>query len=88
MNSILVKQKKIFLDGEGDNWFLRNRKHLKNRAIKKKIIIHNAPFDLGFLNGELNVVKKKLIDNLDVEPRSRWPLDKSAPYMKGPGLKL
>ena len=32
--------------------------------------------------------KKKLIDNLDVEPRSRWPLDESAPYMKGPGLKL
>ena len=26
----------------------------------KKIIIHNAPFDLGFLNGELNVVKKKI----------------------------
>ena len=24
----------------------------------KKIIIHNAPFDVGFLNGELNVVKK------------------------------
>ena len=32
--------------------------------------------------------KKKLIDNLNVEPRSRWPLDKFAPYMKGPGLKL
>ena len=29
----------------------------------KKIIIHNAPFDLGFLNGELDVLKKKLIDN-------------------------
>ena len=28
----------------------------------KKIIIHNAPFDLGFLNGELNMIKKKLID--------------------------
>ena len=28
----------------------------------KKIIIHNAPFDLGFLNGELNLIKKKLID--------------------------
>ena len=26
----------------------------------KKIIIHNAPFDVGFLNGELNVVKKKI----------------------------
>ena len=28
----------------------------------KKIIIHNAPFDLGFLNGELNSIKKELID--------------------------
>ncbi len=28
----------------------------------KKIIIHNAPFDLGFLNGELNLIKKDLID--------------------------
>ena len=25
----------------------------------KKIIIHNAPFDLGFLNGELNAIKKR-----------------------------
>jgi len=32
--------------------------------------------------------KKKLVDNLNVEPKSRWPLDKFAPYMKGPGLKL
>ena len=28
----------------------------------KKIIIHNAPFDLGFINGELNAIKKELID--------------------------
>ncbi len=32
--------------------------------------------------------KKNLIDNLDVSAKSRWPLDKNAPYMKGPGLKL
>ena len=32
--------------------------------------------------------KKNLIDNIDTIARSRWPLDKSAPYMKGPGLKL
>ena len=32
----------------------------------KKIIIHNARFDLGFLNGELSFVKKKLIDNIHV----------------------
>ena len=32
--------------------------------------------------------KKNLVDDLTVEARSRWPLDKSAPYMKGPGVKL
>ena len=32
--------------------------------------------------------KKNLIDNVDVSAKSRWPLDKNAPYMKGPGLKL
>ena len=31
---------------------------------------------------------KKLIDNMEVSARSRWPLDINAPYMKGPGLKL
>ena len=33
-----------------------------------KIIIHNAPFDLGFLNGELSSVKK---DNID----KKWVID-------------
>ena len=28
----------------------------------KKIIIHNAPFDLGFLNGELQNIKKEKVD--------------------------
>lgn len=28
----------------------------------KKIIIHNAPFDLGFLDGELGFIKKDIID--------------------------
>ena len=32
--------------------------------------------------------KKNLIDDVDVPAKSRWPLDKDAPYMKGPGLKL
>ena len=31
----------------------------------KKIIIHNASFDLGFLNGELASIKKKLIDKAE-----------------------
>ena len=32
----------------------------------KKIIIHNAPFDLSFLNGELNLLNKRLIKKDDV----------------------
>ncbi len=32
--------------------------------------------------------KKRLLNDLNVEPKSRWPLDKEAPYMKGPGLKF
>ena len=32
--------------------------------------------------------KKKLVDNVSLSAKSRWPLDKNAPYMKGPGLKL
>ena len=37
----------------------------------KKIIIHNAAFDLGFLNGELGAIKKELIDkNLVIDSLS------------------
>ena len=36
----------------------------------------------------IQLYKKKLISDLDVEPKSRWPLDPTAKYMKGPGLKL
>ncbi len=32
--------------------------------------------------------KKELIDDINISAKSRWPLDKNAPYMKGPGLKL
>ena len=44
----------------------------------KKIIIHNAPFDLSFLNGELELIKKDkierklVIDSLEVA-RNKFP---------------
>jgi len=44
----------------------------------KKIIIHNAPFDLGFLNHELRLLKKneikkdKIIDTLEIA-RNKFP---------------
>jgi len=45
---------------------------------KKKIIIHNSSFDLGFLDGELNLIKKDIIekklviDSLEVA-RNKFP---------------
>ena len=51
---------------------------LINFVKDKKIIIHNAPFDLGFLNNELNLVEKELInkklviDSLEVA-RNKFP---------------
>ena len=33
---------------------------------EKKIIIHNASFDLGFLDGELNEIKKKKVEKKNV----------------------
>ena len=44
----------------------------------KKIIIHNASFDLGFLNGELGLIKKNkiekkmVVDSLEVA-RNKFP---------------
>ena len=32
--------------------------------------------------------KINLIDTLEFSSRARWPLDSSAPFLKGPGLKL
>ena len=45
---------------------------------EKKIIIHNAPFDLGFLDGELNSLKKnklekKLVIDSLVVARNKFP---------------
>ncbi len=44
----------------------------------KKLIIHNAPFDIGFLNTELRRVDKKILDLKNVEDslnlaRSKFP---------------
>ena len=55
------------------NKFLYNKKTFSeisrdflNFIKNKKIIIHNAPFDLSFLNYELRLIKQKEIDGKDV----------------------
>ena len=51
---------------------------LLNFINEKKIIIHNAPFDLGFLDGELSAIKKNkvdkklVVDSLEVA-RNKFP---------------
>ncbi len=51
---------------------------LLNFIKDKKIIIHNAPFDLGFLDGELGLInkekinKKLVIDSLEIA-RNKFP---------------
>ena len=65
--------------------FLKNKKTFDEVADEflsfidgKKIIIHNASFDLSFLNGELDLINKKLInkelviDSLEVA-RNKFP---------------
>jgi DNA polymerase-3 subunit epsilon len=52
-NEFLAKQKKFSDIGEQFLEFIKN----------KKLIIHNADFDLGHLNNELAILGKKKIDN-------------------------
>ncbi len=60
------------------NTFDQVAEDLINFIKDKKIIIHNAPFDLGFLNGELSFINKELIkkelviDSLDIA-RNKFP---------------
>jgi len=41
--------------------------------------------ELAYLNSGIKI---NLIDNLKFPSKARWPLDRSAPFLKGPGLKL
>ena len=36
----------------------------------------------------INRFRKNLLDDISISAKSRWPLDQTAPYMKGPGLKI
>ena len=65
--------------------FLKNKEAFEevadeflNFVNEKKLIIHNAPFDIGFLNGELGLINKELIkkelviDSLEIS-RNKYP---------------
>ena len=79
-----VSQEAFKVHGFSDN-FLKDKQKFRDIAdeflefIKnKKIIIHNAPFDIGFLNNELSKINKKNINVKEVEDtlnlaRSKFP---------------
>ena len=58
--------------------FLEISEDFLNFIKNKKLVIHNAPFDLSFLNYELKLIKKKSIDKKNVIDtlelaRSKYP---------------
>ena len=79
-----VSQEAFKIHGFSDE-FLKNQQKFEEVADEflkfiegKKLIIHNAPFDIGFLNNELRRMKKTIIDMKSVEDtlslaRSKFP---------------
>ena len=70
------------------------RKNLIKLAEKKNFISAFPPLNLCSDNAAMIAwagierYKINLIDNLEFPSKARWPLDDSAPFLKGPGLKL
>lgn len=70
------------------------RKNLIKLAEKKNFVSVFPPLNLCSDNAAMIAwagierYKINLIDNLEFTSKARWPLDASAPFLKGPGLKL
>jgi N6-L-threonylcarbamoyladenine synthase len=70
------------------------RKNLTMLSKEKKFIPVFPPINLCSDNAAMIAwagierYKLKLINNLEFQSRARWPLDKTAPFLKGPGVKL
>ena len=70
------------------------RKNLIELSEKKNFISVFPPLNLCSDNAAMIAwagierYKINLIDNLEFPSKARWPLDDSAPFLKGPGLKL
>ena len=70
------------------------RKNLIKLAEKRNFVSVFPPLNLCSDNAAMIAwagierYKINLIDNLEFPSKARWPLDASAPFLKGPGLKL
>ena len=85
---------KTFVIAGGVAANLEIRKNLTNLAKEKKFYSVFPPINLCSDNAAMIAwagierYKINLIDTLEFPSKARWPLDSSAPFLKGPGLKL
>jgi len=86
--------KKTFVIAGGVASNLKIRESLTKLSKEKKFSPIFPPINLCSDNAAMIAwagierYKMKFIDNLEFASKARWPLDASAPYMKGPGLKI
>ena len=87
-------KKNTFVIAGGVAANLTIRENLTKLSIEKNFIPVFPPVHLCSDNAAMIAwagierFKINLIDNLEFPSKARWPLDSSAPFMKGPGLKL
>ena len=88
------KKQKTFVIAGGVASNLSIRENLINLANEKNFLPIFPPLSLCSDNAAMIAwtgierYKINLIDNLEFPSKARWPLDDSAPFLKGPGIKL
>ncbi len=84
--------KLVVAGGVAANKSIRKNLNSLSEEIKFKSIYPDVKFcgDNGAMIAWAGIkrFKNNLLTDINIQPKSRWPLDKSAPFMKGPGLKL
>jgi N6-L-threonylcarbamoyladenine synthase len=97
MNEFLKNKKNkknIFVIAGGVASNISIRKNLIKLSKEKEFIPVFPPINLCSDNAAMIAwtgierYKVNLINNLEFQSRARWPLDSSAPFLKGPGLKF
>ena len=87
-------KKNTFVIAGGVAANLSIRKNLTQLAEEENFISIFPPINLCSDNAAMIAwtgierYKINLVDNLESPSRARWPLDSSAPFLKGAGLKL
>jgi len=85
---------KTFVIAGGVAANLKIRENLTKLSNEKKFTSIFPPINLCSDNAAMIAwagierYKINLIDNLEFPSKARWPLDSSAPFLKGPGLKI